>query len=65
MQPFPKPAHSCLTLFSEQVECDIGQPWMKGEKTTGKAIKLEGIFYKDDQQLLLGLVLMTFLIRCC
>lgn len=43
MQPFPKPTRNCLTWFSEQVECGIGQPWMKGEQA-GKAIRLEGIF---------------------
>lgn len=60
MQPFPEPTHNCLTRFSEQVECGIGQLWIKREKTTGKAIS-----YRDGQQVLLGVALMTFLIRCC
>lgn len=33
---------------------------MKGEKTTDKRRKLECLFYRDGQQLLLGLVSRTF-----
>lgn len=60
MQPFPELTLNCLTRFSEQVECGIDQLRMKREKTTGKAIS-----YRDGQQVLLGVALMTFLIRCC